>query len=460
MKVLLFNPWIHDFAAFDHWTRPLNLLRLASLLLKCGCEVDFYDCLNRRSLDLDEFRAPPRHRLNPWGCGHYYRESIPLPEILEFVPRQYKRYGIPPERVKQSLQQLDQPDVVVISTMMTYWYPGVFEAVEMMRQVFPKAKVIIGGIYAVLCREHAEQHSGADAVISGPHWPSIVNQILDIAGNSSSPCEGDQSTWIEPCYDYIKGDPCLPLLTSTGCPCHCVYCATHKLWPKCVQYGHDDIINSIERMENEFGATDAAFYDDALLIKKETHLMPIMETLIRKDSKIRFHTPNALHVRQINRETAHLMKRAGFVTLRLGLEVIEKDLQKETGGKVYTEEYIQAVRYLREAGFSGREIGTYILYGMPGQTIEAVWEACQLVVEQGSEVKLAMYSPIPGTPAYEKSLDEFIFDPSSDPLLHNSSLAPWRSKTIPYERYQEMKKKVASLNQNVRKSPSEGAKTR
>ncbi len=452
MRFLLFNPWIHDFSAFDHWTRPLNLLRLASLLRQCGAEVTFYDCLDRRSADLDGLPSPPRHRLNPFGCGHYYREEIPLPPLLDFMPRHFKRYGIPPGRVENRLRDFPEPDVVVVASMMTYWYPGVFEAVTMMRRLFPRAPVIIGGVYATLCRDHAEQFSGADAVVTGPHWPAIVNRIFEIVGYGA-PCNGDQKTWIEPSYDFLRGEACFPLLTSTGCPCHCTYCATHSLWPRFFPYECEPILDSLDRLVRDFGATDISFYDDALLTGKEKHFWPLMENVIRRGYSLRFHTPNALHVRQIDRETARLLRRGGFATIRLGLEVTQRDRQKETGGKVYTPEYIEAMRHLREAGFSAREVGTYVLFGLPDQSLESVWEGCQLVAQQGSEIKLALYSPIPGTPLYEAPCDDFRFDPTADPLLQNCSLAPWRAVSTPYESYQNLKQNIERINQNLRKSP-------
>jgi len=36
MKILLINPWIYDFAAYDEWMKPLGLLYIASFLEKFG----------------------------------------------------------------------------------------------------------------------------------------------------------------------------------------------------------------------------------------------------------------------------------------------------------------------------------------------------------------------------------------------------------------------------------------
>ncbi len=449
MRVLLFNPWITDFAAFDHWTRPLNLLRLATLLRKSGWSVELYDCLNRRSTDIAGLKIQ-KHRLNRFGCGHYYRETIPNPEILEWIPRHYKRYGVPIERVENSFKQYISPDLVIIPCMMTYWYPGAFEAIRMIRRCFPQARIILGGVYPTLCKDHAERYSGADAVITGKHWPDIVNRIFAFLGQSGLKCEGKQNTWIEPAYDLMAGDTCYPVLTTSGCPCHCTYCATHSLWPQFVLYDRHAVADSIEGLVNEFGATDIAFYDDALLVKKEQHFLPLMEEIIGRGLNIRFHTPNALHIRQIDRETAYWLKQAGFTTLRLGLEVVQREWQRKTGAKVYTDEYFQAMDNLREAGFSPSEIGTYLLYGLPNQSIGDLFEACQIVADAGSEIRLAMYSPIPGTPLYQLREDDFLFDHRDDPLYQNNSLVPFRSRSNPYEEYTHLKRFVEFLNAKLR----------
>ena len=45
--ILLLNPWIHDFAAYDLWARPMGLLVLATRLRQLGWEPRLVDCLDR-----------------------------------------------------------------------------------------------------------------------------------------------------------------------------------------------------------------------------------------------------------------------------------------------------------------------------------------------------------------------------------------------------------------------------
>lgn len=449
MRILLFNPWITDFSAFDLWTRPLNLLRFASSLRRHGVEVQLFDCLDRHS-PLAAGLKTHNHRMSVFGCGHYYQEEIQPPPLLSFVPRRYKRFGIPKDRVEAYLTTLAPPDCIVVASMMTYWYPGVFEAIVLLRRLFPGVPILLGGIYATLCGDHAREHAGADLVLTGAHWPAITARLLEFLTGRREEAQGDHRQWIEPAYDLLGKTSSYPMLTSVGCPFQCTYCATHAIWPAYHAYETEAVLDSMERLVREYGAEDIAFFDDALLMHKKTHFLPLLEGIVRRGWRIRLHTPNAIHVRQVDEETADLMKRAGFRTIRLALETTRPDWQEETGGKVFNAEYVSALNALRQAGFTANELGTYILYGLPGETMTMVREACELVVAMGSEIKVAMYSPVPGTRMYEAGEYDFLFDPRRDPLLQNNSLTPWRSGEIAYTDYQKFKRLVADLNQSLR----------
>lgn len=86
-RLLLINPWIHDFAAYDFWLRPMGLLYLAGTLRKWGFEVHFADCLDRydpRLLERQK-RSSPKGRLD--GRGKFHKEAIPKPPTLRDMPR-------------------------------------------------------------------------------------------------------------------------------------------------------------------------------------------------------------------------------------------------------------------------------------------------------------------------------------------------------------------------------------
>jgi len=142
-NILLINPWIYDFAAYDLWTEPLGLLHIASLLRENGYNVDLINCLDRYHpalLKLQNLESPKNNR---YGCGKFHKEVIESPRLLQDVPRRYGRYGLPLEIFRNELANTPQPDVVMVTSSMTYWYPGVFAAIAEVKRRFPDIPVVL-----------------------------------------------------------------------------------------------------------------------------------------------------------------------------------------------------------------------------------------------------------------------------------------------------------------------------
>ena len=155
-----------------------------------------------------------------------------------------------------------------------------------------------------------------------------------------------------------------------------------------------------------------------------------------------FHTPNALHVRAIDQEVADLLFRSGFKAIRLGLETANEAFQMETGGKVDNREFQRAVENLKGAGYPAEEIGVYLMVGLPGQRVEEVEESVAFVRGMGARPILVEYSPIPGTPLFEKAKQFSSFDIENEPLFHNNSILPCQWEGFTWADYRRLKGEV------------------
>ena len=441
-SVLLVNPWIHDFSAYDFWMKPLGLLYLGSILRSRGYEVSLLDCLNFTFLP-EKFGAalkPPKRR--EFGRGHYYKEKIPKPDSLREIPRQYRRYGIPPESLRGLISTITRPDLILMTSSMTYWYPGLIETIRFLRQNIPEVPILLGGTYATLCFDHAQKHSGADRVLPGP-WDKEKMQILSqYLGNPVLQGDADFASWPYPAFDLYPMMEYVCLLTRCGCPFSCTYCATSILTKGFESRPISEVVQEITHWRDQFGVGDFAFYDDALLINPSFHILPFLHEVIRRSMRCNFHTPNALHVKMIDEEVANLLFRGGFKTIRLGLETSNEGVQVETGGKVDNQDFRRAVRNLKKAGYSGEEIGVYLMVGLPGQRVEEVEESIAFVRETGAKPFLVEYSPIPGTPLFKKAKKMSPFDLENEPLFHNNSILPCQWEGFTGEDFRRLKERV------------------
>jgi radical SAM superfamily enzyme YgiQ (UPF0313 family) len=199
--------------------------------------------------------------------------------------------------------------------------------------------------------------------------------------------------------------------------------------PRFTQRAPEEVLDEILYWATEHGVRDFVFYDDALLISPDSRIIPLLEGVVRAGARARFHTPNAVHARDMTQEIAALMRRAGFETLRLGFEVLDASRESGLDVKVTEGEFVRAVRHLRSAGFRGGQVGAYVLMGLPGQRPESVADAVRFVAEAGAVPYLSEYSPIPHTPLWAEALGASQYDLKEEPLFHNNTLIPcWDEK--------------------------------
>jgi hypothetical protein len=425
--VLCVNPWIHDFAAFDFWLKPLGLLGLAAILRQAGIRVSFIDCLNR--FHSRETRAVK----TAWdGRGPFRKTHIHLSDVLPpmngplpRIEKPFSRYGIEPEWFNTDLAAMDRPDLILVTSLMTYWASGVAETIAAIRSVFPDVPVVLGGKYATLCQDHAEAHSGADLVVSGhgePVLEEIVRRFTGYASHLDSP-DPDNAPFAA--LDLCAGLAYAPILTARGCPFSCDYCAASFLEPRMFRRSPDHVFAEICHWHHRYGVKNFAFYDDALLVNGPDHAYPLMEKIIAADHlDLHFHTPNALHIREITCKAADLMFRAGFKTIRLGLETAEFSQTRQHDIKVRKKEFFRAVSALKTAGFEIHQIGAYLLCGLPDQDLDDVAASMAFVRQAGILPVPAHYTPIPHTPLWDTAVAHARFDITRHPVFTNNSLFP------------------------------------
>jgi len=440
MHVLLINPWIYDFAAYDYWLKPYGLLSIAALLRENGFGVSVVDCLDRYH-SLVQWRKRPRGDRG-LGHGQYLKQEIQKPRQLASVPRRYSRYGIPPEIFLQELKMVTpSPGAILMTTGMTYWYPGAMDAMKMVREVFPNAPIIIGGTYVTLCPLHAAT-LGADYVLPGPGERRVLDLLHDLTGTATPlpPGSDDLDALPYPAFDLLRERGYVCLQTSRGCPFRCSYCASHLLHQGITWQSPQRVVGEIEHWVTEHGIRNFVFYDDALLFDPEEHIMPILTGILEQGlDGISLHAPNGLHARFVTRELARLMFRAGFKTIRLGYETANTIRQDRTGGKVRDEELKMALHHFAEAGFSPADLGVYILTGLPGQGVKEVETSIHRVAALGGIPVLAEFSPIPGTPIWEEAVRYSRFDLEHDPLFHNNSIFPCAWEHFTWEDHLDIK---------------------
>lgn len=396
MSLLFINPFVEDFTAYNLWAVPLGLFRLMEHFENMGEVVEYIDFLDGKNIGDDGADAP---KFRSWGRHSYWKRRIVKPVELKFVPRNFHRFGASDEKMREILSKVHRPDRIFISSGMTYWYKSVLRTIEIVREVFPDVEINVGGIAATLIPQFFE-----------------MDNVKVCAGNFPI---GEEVTGTK--SKFLNSLRFFPANIVEGCYNRCLYCAS-SIFHKSVKVNDVEVLaQNLESWHDATNFVDVAFYDDALLLNYGKHLKEFLNQLT--PGKFRFHTPNGLHLKEVDEELCRYFVEYNFPQLRFGFETAFTRYDDKTNF-VQLE---QVVEMLHKYGFKSENIGVYLLCGLPGQQVEEVEKTIELVSGIGARPYLSEFSPVPGTKLYPVHLKESLLDFDSEPLFQNNSVAAWRS---------------------------------
>ncbi len=450
-RALLVVPPVYDFAFYDLFTAPFGLVRIGRWLSAAGYDVRLVDALRTDDERSRELRGAPRRR--PDGTGKAFRTRVEWPAGPLPVDRSFARYGIVAESFRTRIADAFEgaaPDVALVTSGMTYWYPGVVEAVQTVRAAHPLASIAVGGVYASLLPEHCAAATGADLVAAG----SSTADLAAFLGRLGLPVPTGAPHGAV--VDSGRGFAAVRL--NEGCPYRCDYCASHMLCPRFEPGDPYAAAAEVSRLSEREGVRNFAFYDDALLVDRKRVFAAFFERFAAggaadtgaagadpgpgaAQSSVKFHLPNAVHMSHLDADIAGLMNRAGVQEVRLGFESDSDAFHaahdagsgpKVAGGEAADDNgtagdgaaLSNAVNALRAGGFSPDRIGVYVLAGLPGQRRGEVERSVRTAGEQGVNVYVSEFSPVPGTPIWERCVELCELPIGEEPLYQNNTLLP------------------------------------
>jgi hypothetical protein len=438
-RILLVNPPIYDFTAYDFWLRPYGLLSVGGLF-RDKAELLLFDYMDRWGYE--GFKSGGgkgvKNRVSKmgrrrYGRGSYRKRRVAKPGVFGDVPRYFYRYGRKREEFREFLKGAGDVDLVLTSAVMTYWYPGLVEVLEDVRELQCGARIAVGGGYASLCGEHCRENIEADLVLEGRGLEELFS-FAGIAGVGG---------YKLPYWEGYEGLTSGAIRLSRGCPCRCSYCSTPILYGGFEVRDLEESLAELEQLVG-LGAKDIAFYDDALVYNFDECAGPFFDHMISNGIKVNLHTPNGLHCRYIDRGVAGKMVSAGVKTFYLGYESSSESFQNATGGKTGADELGNAVESLWSAG--AKKITAYELLGHPEADFESLVKSLKYANSLGIKVMLSDFSPIPGTRDGEACGDFLNMD---EPLEHNKTAFTIRQ--LGNERVNEIKELCRLLNRSLKK---------
>ena len=223
-----------------------------------------------------------------------------------------------------------KPDEIWITSYFTYWAKYVKEAVQYYRRLYPKAKIVVGGVYASLMPRHCKEYTGCDEVYVG---------VFEEAEN------------FDPDYSFIPDIDYQATWTTRGCLRKCPFCGVPKIIPRFVF--KKSVKEEIKRIVRKYGLRKIVFYDDNFNLNP--YVDKILDELIelKKEGIIsKCELITGFDYRELTREQVRKLKKAGFIYPRISWDWsydLWEDVEK-------------VIKWFVEAGYRSNDIFVHMLY--------------------------------------------------------------------------------------------------
>lgn len=396
-RALLLSPPVYDAQYWARWSQPANLLRLGTLLKSKGYHVDLIDCMETDNKGLV-------------SKTRRFVDGAPKVVVRDDIAKPIYHYGLKWEQVARRLRELDEPDEVWISSIMTYWWESTRDAVELVRHVFPRARIFVGGIYPTLASEHAQDNLDADMIFKGE---------LHAASN----------LWTD--FSLYKTPPNYAILTTTrGCPWECHYCAARALnggSNKVRAREPEDVLAEIEHKVEHFGVKRFGFYEDNALVLNG-HLQRVLELIIERGHKLELYAPEGFETRFLTQDLLQVMRKAGFEKIHLPFEALRWETNLGWNRRhASTASFERALDACIQAGFKPRteEINAFVLFGLPDDKLEDILDSVLYVHHMLGSIIPMLFTPVPGTHIYNQHRDYLHREMGWDLQHLNGKLLPF-----------------------------------
>ena len=211
------------------------------------------------------------------------------------------------------------PQRIYVTSLFTYTWKPVHQAVRYFKELYPTIEVWLGGIYASLMPEHA-QLSGADRI-----WTGLFDDAEDLMPDYSLVPEWDASI----------------IFASRGCIRNCAFCAVPKLEgrPNRLRYHIEQLVYP--------GHKRIILWDNNIL--GNPNWRPIFDELIELGLKVDFN--QGLDARLISDESAEGISKMKTEYIRLAYDTLKVGPYVEN-----------AINVLSQHGIRKKKIIVYTLF--------------------------------------------------------------------------------------------------
>lgn len=353
------------------------------------------------------------------------------------------------ERVKRNL---GNAVCFAVSSLTGSQIQSAIDAIKEVKKIRPGLPIIWGGWHASILPEQTLESEYANIVVVGQGERTMAELVERLAsGKSLKGIKGiyfkDKSGKViknEPRpFEDINGFPqiafdlvnvndfvrerngvrSLSVMTSQGCPFNCSFCADPLVYSRRWSgLKPERVVDQLEYLAKKHGIGDFVIIDENFFVDK-ARVRKICEEILRRGLKIVWSRANGRtkQLADLDEETWALMKKSGCADLLVGAESGLQEGLDLVGKMTSIDDTLRLVSLARKHGI---EISPSFMIGLPFdyyKTAKTAKERKQMAEKELNailglldkcyptkdyfEILLFVYTPYPGNPLFEKSVE-------------------------------------------------------
>ncbi|MDZ7832241.1 MAG: radical SAM protein [Desulfobacterales bacterium] len=310
------------------------------------------------------------------------------------------------------------PSIVGI-TSFTHSIPMAARIAQELKQKLNDIVVVLGGFHTTFLPERTlHEYPVFDYLVAGEGEVAFLKLIESIlAGN---PCETMNGVWYNkfgkivnnnPKADILRdideiGEPgwhlfdqdvikkfCryLPVITQRGCPFQCNFCS-RPYGNKVRKRNNLLVVDEIERNVNQYNVKHIDFYDETFSANKKATKQLCSEIINRG---INVSWCCTTHVNTLDNEIVHLMKKAGCVEVRFGVESGNTEIINQMKKGITKKKILEAHELFKEAKITTT---AFFILGHPNESLKSLWDTVKFAIRiNADKTAIGIMVPYPGS---------------------------------------------------------------
>ncbi len=369
----------------------------------------------------ERYSYPPMGLLNIAGVlkMHGYQTSI-----LDFFREDYSTR----QKFIDKLKSISPEPLAVGIGTYTVSIEEAYKIAKVVKSIFPKTKIIFGGVHVTFCYHEVIKNEYVDFAIRNEGESSIIELLehikhpveypaqnihgisfVDKSGKTvntpSRPYLQNLDTLPIPPYDLLsfprgrKGKNSFIFMTSRGCPGDCVFCASRAMSGKRYRFHSAEwLISMVYYYYKLHGFYQMGVMDDTFLVSKK-RLLKFCKYL--KQCKIDVAWSCKSRVDTIKEDTMKVLKDSRCTAIHIGIESGDADVLEAIDKKISLDKIFTALKLLKK--YDIRPECSFIL-GHHCDTLESIEKTIILAKAiRDNNIGYAIFgisTPFPGTPIY------------------------------------------------------------